>query len=198
MSCSHTDTVRDQTGYIVCRQCGFVVDLDTFDTVSFTPQHIYEREPKHLNRIRRAGACMSLPDTILHDAARIVDTFPRVTMPHIAACIYASCISHCVPRTEREISSALGISEKSMGRQTSNLRRSGIIPPDPVDVSSAFGRRVPVKTPKESFVIQEMARTKYRSRRHVYSNVSVDTLITRCVDDAVSEFDACHRNNKPG
>ena len=197
MTCSHTDTVRDQSGYIVCRECGMVLEHDSFETVPSVSQ-IDHQEFKHMNRTRQIGAELRLPDSILRYAACIAGTLPRVTMHHIAACIYASCIIHRVPRTEREIASSLGISEKSLGRQTSKLRRSGIIPATPLDVSTIFGRRLPEKkTPKESFTIQEMARTKYRSQRHVYSNVSVDTLITRCLHDAVSEFDSSHGDNVP-
>ena len=199
MFCEHPYTVRDETGYITCTLCGRVIDRDDFVSESHgvsVSSRLSRRDSKYIHRIRRLGAEVSLPDRVMEYAGTILEEFPRVTDSHIAAALYASCIHYGIPRTEKELSSILSIPLKTLARRTSALRRSGIIPAESIDASTAFGRFVQCGT-HDTFQIQQMAASKYKSRRHIHANVSVDTLVSQCVRDACLELNPSHGNHKP-
>lgn len=192
MNCSHGSTVRDACGDIICTWCGRVVDRDTFESSWHDTQRTSRPVYKYIDRVRRLGQDLRLPESILEYAASIVDEKSRVTNPDIAAALYAACLEYNVPRTEKEIATVFQIPPKTIARSTSKLRRDGTIPTGQIDVTTCFGRMAQNIEGYDSRHIQRLAINKYESRRHVHANVCVDTLITQCVHDAVSEIEKLH------
>lgn len=189
MNCSHDTTVRDTCGDIVCSQCGLVVDRDVFQASWAQTQHTTPKTYRYIDRVRRLSQDMSLPDSILERAASIIDDVPRATRPYIAAAVYAACLEFNVPRTEKEVARHMGISCVAMARYTSRLRREGRLPINGINAASMFGRLAQRLDGYDTIRLQETARSKYESRRHVYANICVDTLVTDCIRDAAAELD---------
>jgi len=150
---------------------------------------------KYIHRIRSMGAELSLPDRVMEYTGTILDDIPRVTDPHIAAALYASCLRYGIPRTEKELASILHIPLKTLARHTSKLRRTGIIPAGTMDATTTFGRFLPEHN--DTYQTRKLATAKYNELRHVHANVSVDTLVSKCVRDACLELNTCHGDDKP-
>jgi len=195
MSCSHPYTVRDASGFIVCTECAVVVDRDVFETSVPAGTSRRIRQSKYIQRIRRMGAELSLPDRVMEYAGTILDEIPRVTDPHIAAALYASCFQYGIPRTEKELSSILHIPLKTLARHTSKLRRAGHIPAETLDASTTFARFLPGHV--DAHRARTLATEKYNEMRHIHANVSVDTLVSRCVRDTCLELNTSDGNDKP-